>query len=164
MASDVKERDSLRRFDRMLLQSALDGHHLRPYVPLEPNGLAAAEGAGMVVPFVLEALQEAHRVDAWTPETFERVFLGEAIAAWHGGLEIEHRGDSLVARTPSCPVAAEARRDARVCQMCRALHTVAAQEAFGWRLRGVTFPRLITQGDGACEVHVAAAPAEAGDG
>lgn len=148
-----------RRFDRTILQSALDGRHLPPYVPLEPSDVGAGVAAAEVVPIVLEAIQEAHGIDEWSPETFERIFLGEAMRAWHGDLEIEHRPNTLVTRTTTCPVLAQADRDARVCQMCRALHAMAAQEAYKWRLHGLTFTRLITRGEGMCEMHVATASA-----
>lgn len=147
------------RFDRAIVQSALDGRHLPAYLPLEPPAWGAGHGAARVVPIVLDALRDAHGVDAWTPESFERVFLGEAMRAWHGELDVAHPEPAkLVARTATCPVLAQASRDARVCQMCRAMQTMAAQEAFGFRLRGVTFPKLVTRGDEACEMRLATAP------
>lgn len=143
------------RVDRALLQSALDGHLLPPYVPGEPSDMAAATGAAQLAPAVLRALRAEHGLDKWDADAFERVFLGRAMRAWHGALAIEHRPNTLVVRAATCPVREEAARDARVCQLCRALRTMAAQEAYGRRLHGVTFPQLITRGDAACEMHVA---------
>ena len=158
MRPAIADRDARARFDQKILQSALDGRHLPPYLPTEPNGAGAGAAAADVVPVVLEAIQEAHGLDAWDAEAYERVFLGEAMRAWHGELDVERRPNTLVMRTPTCPVLAQAQRDARVCQMCRALHAAAAQEGYGWRLHGITFTRLITRGEPACEMHVAVAP------
>lgn len=160
MRPAISDPQARQKFDRAILQSALDGRHLPPYVPLEPSDVGAGVAAAEVVPIVLEAIQEAHGVDAWDAESFERVFLGEAMRAWRGGdLEVEHRPDILVARSGACPIREQSARDARVCQTCRALHTMAAQEAYRWRLHGLTFPRLLTRGDDACEMRVALGPA-----
>ncbi|GEM_PF-6920471 len=158
MEPPLAKTEALERFDRNVITSALDGRHLPPYVPLEPSGAGASEGAARIVPVALDALREAHGVRAWTPETFETAFL-PALRAWHGALEVEREGATLRTLAAACPVAAQAAMDARVCQMCRAFHAFAAQEAYGLRLRGVTFPRLVTRGDAACEMRLAIADA-----
>lgn len=146
------------RFDKAVLTSALDGRHLPWFVPLEPSGVGAAIATAEVVATALEAIAEAHGVESWNPDRFERVLLQQALRAWHGDLEVEHRANVLVVRSRSCPLLAKAARDARVCQTCRAFHVMAAQEAFGPRLLELTFPKLITQGADRCEAHIALAP------
>ena len=146
--------------DQRLLQSALDGRYLPPYLPLEPSDVAAGVAAAEVVPIVLDAIRAAHGIERWDPVTYENVFLRAAMAAWHeGDLDVARDERGLTVRTRVCPVAVEARSDARVCQMCRALHALAAQEAFRWRLRGITFPQLLTRDAPTCEMRVEVATA-----
>lgn len=140
MAAIWNDQDARDAFDRHVLQSAFEGRF-----------------GEMLVPGVLDALAEAHGVEDWTPAAFEHVFVQGAMRAWHGELDVERRADRLVVRTRTCPLASLAAEDPSACASCRALQAVAAQESFGWRLRGIAFPKLLTQGDDRCEAHVVTA-------
>jgi len=142
------------RADARVMQSALDGRHLPPYLPGEPRGLAAAIVAARIAPILVDAVRETHGIERWSRHAYEEVFLGEAMRAWRPDLEVAHGRNVIVTASRLCPVASGAARDARVCDACQAVQREAARQALGTRAGDVRFPMLLARGDRACEMRV----------
>lgn len=145
---------ALAAYDRAILQSALDGRHLPPYLPGEPQHLAASLVAARVAPIVLDAVAHAHGITQWDARSFEEVFLRQAMRAWRPDLEVARNDGMLLVQGRTCPVADKVRRDPRVCDMCQLAQQRMAERALGDRLESATFPRALMQGAHVCELRL----------
>lgn len=136
-----------------LLREALAEAHLPPWLPGEPNGLAASVAANVFAPRFLAELARLYDVDAWTPESFSLAF-GDALRAWHGDAMVTRTSDALRVVSGACPMLRGAARDPRLCQFCQDFQQEAARQALHERVASVRFTDRLTKGDEACATEI----------
>ncbi|MGQ0536406.1 MAG: hypothetical protein ACT4PT_10065, partial [Methanobacteriota archaeon] len=158
------------RGDRMMpgraLEEILDARaasvfrrNLRPealprFVPGEPAGLAAAETAAAIAPRILDGLAEIYGIREWDEATFLTFYVGRALPAWRGLLDVDIDDGRLRVAGPYCPLAPAARGDPRVCHMCRLVHEAAARIAAPGVFTEIRWDRLVPRGDVECAMVV----------
>ena len=120
--------------------------------------LTPGETAAQCAASALEVIRSLYGIETWTPETFERVFLGEAIDAWKGGQAVVVDSAGLALISAHCPIRAGAAAHPAACDTCQLFHESAARAAFGRRLRGWSVESLISEGAEACKFTVRVAP------
>ena len=149
-----------------LVHASLAGRRLPPFVPGEPRGLAALRVASHEAPAFLENLEDVYGVKEWTLDEYERVFLRGALEGWRPGSAVKEEPGRLRVVSGTCPLAAEADADPRVCQACRAFQEQVTRLALPGQVERVRHTSLITSGDGVCvtEIELKDAPAPPGDG
>lgn len=123
----------------------------------EPAGLAGIYAAAREAPEFLRELGDIYGIRRWTQPSFRERFIEGALKVWHGDLHVMTERGGVHVVSSSCPLAASAAQDARVCQMCRAFQKELTQLALPGDAGDIVFDRLITKGDSHCSMHVSLA-------
>lgn len=134
------------------------GRALPPYMPLEPNHLAATVAARREAPEFLDTLAAIYDVRRWTDAQFYRAYFEGALPAARPGTVVRKTSSGLRILSPGCPIASEVERDARNCQFCQHFQSEIIHDALLGRVEGVEFEQLAVKGDGVCEMHVRLRP------
>lgn len=146
--------EALRAMAGAIFHAQLAGRILPEHLGDIPDHMLVDRLARMDAKELLATLQDVFGVEWWNKEEFQRAFVQGAIQGWKPGTLVQKRTDGLRIVGTTCPVAAEVERDPRVCEMCQALHRHAAYLALMGQVADVSFDRVMSKGESACELNV----------
>lgn len=142
----------------LVLHAHLAGRTLPEHLAELPDRMLVDRIARMDAKEILATLQELYGVGWWSKEEFRRAFVDGALQGWRPGTLVQARPSGLRIVSTTCPLGADVERDARACEACQATQRHAAYLALIGQVEDVRFGRLMSQGEGGCELTITFRP------
>lgn len=153
--SDAERDEDWRRATAaFVLHAHLAGRKLPEHLADIPDRMLVDRLARMDAKEVLATLREIYDIAWWDKESFDRAFVEGALDGWRPGSLVQRTPGKLRVVSSTCPIAGDVEKDPRLCGACQALQKHAAHLALIGQVRSVSFERLMSKGESACELNV----------